>query len=144
MIETRPVGRLFNRLSRGLRVRLLCAGSAALLPVAMAGSAVAGIGGVGGVPSFPGYEPPAQICPTGSPALKPDRIRSILKRRGYYAIRDLRYLKPLQSEWIAPASVAGRYVATASRGFGIVRWQVTVDACTAQVAVAGGPKTNTH
>jgi hypothetical protein len=144
MIETRPVGRLLNRSSGRSRVRSLCAGAAALVPLAMAGPAVAGIGGVGGVSSFPGFEPPPQVCPTGSPALKPDRIRSILKRRGYYAIRDLRYLKPLRGEWIAPVSVAGRYVATASRGFGIVRWQVTVDACTAQVAVAGGPKTHTH
>ena len=144
MIETRPIGRLLKRLSRRSHRRSLCAGAVVLLPLAVAGTAVAGVGGVGGVSSFPGYEPPQQICPTGSPALKPDRIRSILKRRGYYAIRDLRYLKPLPNEWIVPVRVAGRYVATASRGFGIVRWQVTVDACTAQVAVAGGPKTHTH
>ena len=53
-------------------------------------------------------------------------------------------LKPSQIEWIAPANLGGHYVATASKGFGIVRWQLTVDPCTAQVAVGRRLQTRTH
>jgi hypothetical protein len=155
MFETRPIGRLLRHAVRHVFVqkrfaqyKYLC-GSAALalslvLSLALSGPAMAGIGSVAGVTSLPGFEPEVQVCPAGNPALTPERIRSILKQRGFYAIRDLRYLKPSPGEWIAPISVAGRYVATASRGFGIVRWRLTVDACTAQVAMARGAKTDTH
>jgi len=142
MIETRPVGRLLGCPMRYCRpMRYVSAGL--VLSLAMAGQAIAGIGGVGGVTPFPSFEQP-RICPAGNPALTPERIRSILKRRGYYAIRGLRYLKPQSGEWIAPVFDGGHYVATASRGFGIVRWQLTVDPCTAQVAVAQGAQTRTH
>jgi hypothetical protein len=114
-----------------------------VLSMAAAGQAAAGVGGAGGVTPLQSFEQ-QQVCPAGTPALTPERIRSILKRRGYYAIRGLRYLKPLPSEWIVPLPVGGRYVATASRGFGIVRWQLTVDPCTAQVAVARRSQTRTH
>lgn len=143
MIETRPVGRSRRQTSRRRIAGNVCASVALLMSTAMAGQAVAGIGGVGGMPPFQSFEQP-KTCPTGSPALTPEGIRSILKHRGYYAIRDLRYLKPLSGEWIAQVSLSGRYVATASRGFGIVRWQLTVDACTAQVAVAREGVTHTH
>ena len=136
MIETRPIGRLLGRPIRYLSAALM-------LSMAIAGQAVAGIGGVGGVTPFPSFEQP-RICPAGKPALSPERVRSILKHRGYYAIRGLRYLKPQLSVWVAPVFVGARYVATASRGFGIVRWQLSVDPCTAQVAVARGAQTRTH
>lgn len=151
MFETRPIGRLLRRAVRLVAVRkrfaqykYLCGSAALALSLVLAGQAMAGIGNVAGVTSLPGLEPDVQACPAGNPALTAERIRSILKQRGFYAIRDLRYLKPSPGEWIAPISVAGRYVATASRGFGIVRWRLTVDACTAQVAMARGAKTHTH
>ena len=128
MITTRPIGRAIAVL---------------ILSTAAAGSAAAGIGGVGGVTPLQEYEQ-SQVCPAGKPALTAERIRSILKRRGYYAIRGLRYLKPLPREWIASIAAGGRYVATASRGFGIVRWQLTVDPCTARVAVERQTTTRTH
>lgn len=150
MFETRPNGRLPGRTARSARhvffqhklAQLLCI--SAVLSLMLAGQAIAGIGGTRGMASIPGVEREVRICPAGNPALTPERIRSILKQRGFYAIRDLRYLKPSSGEWIAPTSVAGRYVATASRGFGIVRWRLTVDACTAQVAVARGAETHTN
>jgi len=136
MIETCPIGRL-------LVWSIRCSSAALVLSLGLAGQALAGIGGVGGVAPFPSFEQP-RICPAGKPALSPERVRSILKHRGYYAIRGLRYLKPQLGEWVAPVFVGGRYVATASRGFGIVRWQLSVDPCTAQVAVARDAQTRTH
>jgi hypothetical protein len=144
MIETRPIGRLRRHPSRNPLARHIGVCATLLVSLAMAGEAAAGIGGVGGVSPFQSFERQPQTCPRGNPTLTPERIRSILKRRGYYAIRDLRYLKPLPAEWVAPVPIAGRYVATASRGFGIVRWQLSVDACTAQVAVGRGAQTHTH
>jgi hypothetical protein len=122
----------------------MISGAALVLSMAMAGQAAAGVGGITGVTPYPEFEQQPQTCPMGIPALTPDRVRSILKRRGYYAIRDLRYLKPLQGEWLAPVLVIGHYVATASRGFGLVRWQLSVDPCTARVAVARGAQTKLH
>jgi hypothetical protein len=143
MIEARPVGRVPRHPPRTPRAqyKYVCASAALLFAMAVGGQAVAG---VSGMTPFPNFERQPKACPKGNPALTPERIRSILKRRGYYAIRDLRYLKPLPGEWIAPVSLAGRYVATASKGFGIVRWQLTVDACTAQVAVSREGQTHTH
>lgn len=140
MIDARPVGRLLRRPARILLVQCLVIGAALMLSAALAGQAVAGVRGT----PYSGFERRPQTCPAGTPALTPERIRAILKRRGYYAIRDLRYLKPDLNEWIAPVSATGHYVATASRGFGLVRWQLTVDACTAHVAVARGGQTHTH
>jgi hypothetical protein len=153
MFEARLIGRLLRRPNRYVffqhkfaqYTRYICVGAGLMVSLALSGQAMAGIGGAGGMTVIPGFEEQeVRICPAGTPALTAERIRSILKRRGFYAIRDLRYLKPLPSEWIAPIQVAGRYVATASRGFGIVRWRLTVDACTAQVAVARGAQTHTH
>ena len=133
MITTRPIGRPLGRPIRHLIAVLALSTAAAGLAEAR----------VGGVTPFPTFEQP-RACPAGKPALTPDGIRTILKRQGYYAIRGLRYLKPSQIEWIAPANLGGHYVATASKGFGIVRWQLTVDPCTAQVAVGRRLQTRTH
>ena len=94
MITTRPDGRPTGRPIRSLIVGLV-------LSTVVAGGAAARVGGVGDVTPFEAYEPP-RACPAGAPALTPERIRSILKRRGYYAIRNLRYLKPDAGAWIAP------------------------------------------
>jgi len=140
MIDTRSMGRLLRRPIRFLLFACVAAGGG----IVVAGQAAAGFGSVVGVTPLPGLEPQEQICPMGTPALTPEGIRAILKRRGYYAIRDLRYLKPQVEVWIAPLSITGHYVATASKGFGIVRWQLTVDACTAQVAVVRNRQIHTH
>jgi len=140
MIDTRSMGGLLRRSVRFLLFACVAIGAA----LAVTGQAAAGFGSVVGVTPLPGFEPQEQICPAGMPALTPERIRAILKRRGYYAIRNLRYMKPQADEWIAPLSITGHYVATASKGFGIVRWQLTVDACTAQVAVVRNRQIHTH
>lgn len=144
MLDARSMGRLLRRPVRIFLATYIAVGAALAVSIAVAGQALAGLNGVGGVTPLPGFEQREQVCPTGIPALTPERIRSILKRRGFYAIRDLRYLKPQSDEWMAPVMNTGHYVATASKGFGIVRWQLTVDACTAQVAVARDKQVNTH
>jgi len=117
-----------------------------LLSLAAASNAMAGPGAIGGVAAPSQTYAMPNICPTGSPALSPSGITAILKRQGYFAIRGLRYLKPSANDWRGSLSKAGgRYVATASRGVGIVRWQVSIDACTARVAIGSAPTaTRTH
>lgn len=78
--------------------------------------------------------PPAKLCQQGASALSPKAVRELLRRQGYFSIRSLRFRRFEASARRAPAA-PGRslYLATASRGFGIVRWRLSIDPCTARI-----------
>jgi len=83
--------------------------------------------------------PPApEACSVGHPALSLQAVLGILKQRGYFAIRDLRYRpSPKVPRPAADRAPRGRYTMTASRGFGIVRWRLDVDPCSGHIRQTG-------
>lgn len=78
--------------------------------------------------------PPAKLCEEGASALSAKAVRALLQRQGYFSIRALRYHRFEASAPRTPAlAQRGLYLATASRGFGIVRWRLSIDPCTARI-----------
>ncbi|MHA1537949.1 MAG: hypothetical protein ACTSUD_10375 [Alphaproteobacteria bacterium] len=75
--------------------------------------------------------PPARLCEKGASVLSAQAVRALLRRQGYFSIRALRYRR-FEASAAGPAG-KGIYLATASRGFGIVRWRLSIDPCTRQV-----------
>lgn len=78
--------------------------------------------------------PPAKTCERGAALLSAEAVRALLRRRGYFSIRALRF-RPIEASAprAAPAPRRGIYLATASRGFGIVRWRLSIDPCTGRI-----------
>lgn len=78
--------------------------------------------------------PPAKLCEQGKTILSSKAVRSLLRRQGYFSIRALQYQQfEASARQEAPIPGHGVYLATASRGFGIVRWRLSIDPCTGQV-----------
>lgn len=78
--------------------------------------------------------PPAKLCEKGASALSAKAVRALLRRQGYFSVRALRYQRFEASAPRTPAlAPRGLYLATASRGFGIVRWRLSIDPCTGRI-----------
>ena len=78
--------------------------------------------------------PPARLCERGASALSSKEVRTLLRRQGYFSIRALRFRQLEASAHRAPVlRQRGIYFATASRGFGIVRWRLSIDPCTGRI-----------
>ncbi len=71
--------------------------------------------------------PPAKLCQQGASALSSKAVRELLRRRGYFSIRALRFRS------VEASARRSLYLATASRGFGIVRWRLSIDPCTGRI-----------
>lgn len=85
---------------------------------------------------------PGGACRDSGPVLNRATIVERLRAQGYYGVRDLRF-QPLAIS--TRARPVGRYVATASHGFGFVRWHLTIDPCSGLVLKAEElPATRTH
>ena len=78
--------------------------------------------------------PAAKLCQRGATPLSSKAVRALLRRQGYFSIRALRF-RHLEASAHRPAALPrrGLYLATASRGFGIVRWRLSIDPCTARI-----------
>lgn len=78
--------------------------------------------------------PPAKLCEKGASALSSKAVRALLRRQGYFSIRALRFRRfEASAHRAAAAPRRGIYLATASRGFGIVRWRLSIDPCTGRI-----------
>lgn len=78
--------------------------------------------------------PTAKLCEKGASALSSKEVRTLLRRQGYFSIRALRFRHLEASAHRAPVlRQRGIYIATASRGFGIVRWHLSIDPCTGRI-----------
>ncbi len=101
------------------------AGLAAVLILAGAGTAAA-LGTTA--------PPPAKLCEPGASALSSKAVLALLRRQGYFSIRALRFRRFEASVRRGdPTGHRGAYLATASRGFGIVRWRLSIDPCTGSI-----------
>jgi hypothetical protein len=72
-------------------------------------------------------------CRDRGSLLSPVTVVERLRAQGYYAVRDLRFQPVTVSTGSRPVGV---YTATASHGFGIVRWRLSIDPCSGRVLKA--------
>lgn len=89
--------------------------------------------------------PPAKLCGQGASALSSKAVRALLRRQGYFSIRALRFRRIEASARRGVTTThRGLYLATASRGFGIVRWRLSIDPCTGRILRTPLPRRPQH
>jgi hypothetical protein len=85
--------------------------------------------------------PPARLCKPGAAMLSAKAVRALLRGQGYFSIRALRFRRFEASTRRGDTSThRGAYLATASRGFGIVRWRLSIDPCSGRILRTPAPR----